>query len=243
MAEGYKWAKTNQNRRGRDKGSCSSRYEEEVRMWKQIWALKVKEKLKHFIWRACHDRLPVASNIQKRGMKVDDICRQCEEASETVEHLFFQCRKSKTIWKVAPISWDGMMSYAESVKEWWIQHCKSRNCGEFQSRLELSLNLWWQIWKARNEWVFRGVRKSEVDIVRSATEEWMEYKDAADERKEKSQNRIIVEQPKHWEPLEMGVIKLNVSSVRDKGCQRVGLGGIARDGSRRIVHAWAVARD
>ncbi|CAH2946199.1 MAG: hypothetical protein PPHERAN_6371 [uncultured Paraburkholderia sp.] len=196
----------NRNKRGRDKGSCNSGCEEEARMWKQIWSLNVKKKLKHFIWRACHDRLPVGSNVQKRGVKVDDICMQCGEASEIGEHLFFHYRKSKMIWKLAPISWEGMMSYAESVKEWWIQHSNSKNCVEFQSRLELTLYLWWQIWKARNDWVFRGERKSEMDIVRSATNEWMEYNEARETKKKKCSDTIIVEQQGHgnlqkWELL------------------------------------------
>ncbi|CAH2944887.1 MAG: hypothetical protein PCALPYG88_7425, partial [uncultured Paraburkholderia sp.] len=235
--------KKNRSKRGREKGQSSSGGEEEARMWKQIWSLNIKKKLKHFIWKACHDRLPVGSNVQKRGVKVDGICMQCGEASESGEHLFFHCRKSKLIWKLAPVSWEGSMSFDGSVKEWWIQHSNSKKCGEFQSRIELTVYLWWQIWKARNEWMFRGEMKSEYDIVRSATNDWLEYNEAREIKKKKGSDTITVKPPMPWEPPERDVIKLNVSSVCDDDCMRVGLGGIARDTSRKMLYAWAVARD
>lgn len=94
---GYKMAKILQKRKAGDEKSSFRAEGKEILLWKKLWSLDVKRKIQHFLWRACHNSIPVANNLQKRGMRVDGICRQCGEASETVEHLFFHCAKAQII--------------------------------------------------------------------------------------------------------------------------------------------------
>lgn len=47
----------------------------------------------------------------------------------------------------------------------------------------------------------------------------------------------MVEEQKQWQPLELGTLKLSVSSVCDKSCRNVGLGIIARDNLGMNVQA------
>lgn len=72
--------------------------------FKYIWNVDVPPKLKHFWWRSLHNGLPVADNLKKRGLRVDAICQLCGEEDETVNHLLFQCKLTKEIWDLTPIS-------------------------------------------------------------------------------------------------------------------------------------------
>ncbi|KAJ1416724.1 Ribonuclease H-like superfamily [Sesbania bispinosa] len=55
-------------------------------LWKTIWHLKVPQKIKFFLWRACTNALPVAANLARRNIPIPSICPICNDAEETVEH-------------------------------------------------------------------------------------------------------------------------------------------------------------
>lgn len=61
----------------------------------------------------------MGANLRKRGLRVDDVCHQCGEEVETMEHLLFYCTKAKLLWKLAPVQWDGLLAYTDSPKDWW----------------------------------------------------------------------------------------------------------------------------
>lgn len=52
---GYKTTKV----RKKQARTINKQKEREVKMWKKVWQLKIKTKIHHFLWKACHDRLPV----------------------------------------------------------------------------------------------------------------------------------------------------------------------------------------
>lgn len=138
--------------------------------------MKIKKKVKHFIWRICHDRLPVTSILRKRGLEVDDTCKVCGEGKETVNHLFFHCLKANIIWKLAPVRWEISEQQALSFKQWWSSLENAENSKEMSDRKELTAYILWHIWKNRNRWTFNAETWSEIDIVQGAWNEWIEYK-------------------------------------------------------------------
>lgn len=76
-----------------EEGSSRTGAEDEVKLWKKVWQMAIKEKLQHFIWKPCHDRISAVVNL-KRRIIADDRCRQCATQAETQEHLFFHCHKA-----------------------------------------------------------------------------------------------------------------------------------------------------
>lgn len=84
---------------------------------------------------------------------------------ETVEHLFFNYAKAKTISKLAPVNWDGMIQQTGSFKEWWSKHGNVANSRELNERQELTTYIMWHIWKDRNSWVFKSEKWSELEVV------------------------------------------------------------------------------
>ncbi|KAG7583573.1 hypothetical protein ISN44_As08g030850 [Arabidopsis suecica] len=82
-------------------------------LWKQIWALNVQPKIKHFWWRVLHNALPVASNLAHRRIKILPECILCGEAMETTIHLLFHCRFAREIWELSPLQIDPDASWKD----------------------------------------------------------------------------------------------------------------------------------
>ncbi|GER27782.1 RNA-directed DNA polymerase (reversetranscriptase)-related family protein, partial [Striga asiatica] len=74
-------------------GSRSAELDKNVR--DRSWQMRVKRKLKHFVWKSFSGILPVSCNLEKKGVSVDVICQMCGEEEETIEHLFFRCKRAK----------------------------------------------------------------------------------------------------------------------------------------------------
>lgn len=81
----------------------------------------------------------------KRGIQTNGICKQCEEGLESVEHLFFHCPKTQLIWKLSPVSWEGLSNFIDSLKAWWTEQGKAENGQELVHRQELLAYIMWQI--------------------------------------------------------------------------------------------------
>ena len=77
-------------------GGASSSNDSNLRyFWKKVWRLPVPHKVKHFLWRACHDILPTKANLMQRKVLSDDICEECMLEAETSAHFFWSCPRAK----------------------------------------------------------------------------------------------------------------------------------------------------
>lgn len=119
------------------------------RMWRRVWKLPIKPKLKHFLWRCLHNWLATGGAIRQRGMEMDDVCKRCGLAKETRDHMFFQCPDSLLVWKLAPLNWEGIQHLTDSFEAWWKSICLAKHDSIFQKRLELTVYILWYLWKAR----------------------------------------------------------------------------------------------
>lgn len=69
--------------------------------------------------------------LSEKGIIADDRCRQCGKEAETLEHLFFHCNKAILIWKLAPVSWEGLTAHTGY----------SRSGGRSKAKLEIKRKL------------------------------------------------------------------------------------------------------
>ena len=61
-------------------------------IWKKLWALStLNVEKKNFLWRACHDILPMRENLMKRKFLNDPACPLCGFMVETGFHTLWQC--------------------------------------------------------------------------------------------------------------------------------------------------------
>ena len=58
-------------------------------LWQAIWQLKVPDKVKSLVWRACQNSLPTKMNLVKRRLIMDDKCDQHED----VHSALYLCPK------------------------------------------------------------------------------------------------------------------------------------------------------
>uniref|UniRef100_A0A803PU32 Reverse transcriptase domain-containing protein n=1 Tax=Cannabis sativa TaxID=3483 RepID=A0A803PU32_CANSA len=66
--------------------------------WKQLWTLPLPPKLKHFLWRACHDILLTNHNLFKWKTLHSPHCCRCHYHDETLEHALSRCPAVQEIW-------------------------------------------------------------------------------------------------------------------------------------------------
>lgn len=51
-------------------------------VWKKLWKLACSGKIKHFLWRLCHNSLAVRTSLIRRGMELDTRCKVCYRLDE-----------------------------------------------------------------------------------------------------------------------------------------------------------------
>ena len=67
--------------------------------WRNIWQLRVPNKVKIFLWRACTDALPTKVNLQKRKVVDNSVCNLCQKASEDTFHAVWGCDTVQSVWQ------------------------------------------------------------------------------------------------------------------------------------------------
>ena len=84
-------------------GSETSRKIRKHTVWKRLWSLNIKMKLKHFLCRCLQNGLPANEALYKRIGKGSSLCNCCGEDTETIEHIFFFCPKAQVVWRLTPV--------------------------------------------------------------------------------------------------------------------------------------------
>ncbi|CAA0826189.1 Unknown protein [Striga hermonthica] len=161
--------------RNMDIAESSKDHSDAKAMRKRSWSLRIKGKIRHFIWRSVENLQPVLLTLFNKKLAHDPICRICGSEVESLEHLFFLCPRAQIIWKLSPVSWDGMESDNLNFKRWWTRLCLIKNSVGVSDRINLTAYILWSIWKSRNLILFQNIWKPEKFVVESACKEWLEY--------------------------------------------------------------------
>ncbi|KAG2304480.1 hypothetical protein Bca52824_033131 [Brassica carinata] len=68
-----------------------------IELKQRLWKMKSPPKLKQFLWRMLSQSLPVGSNLKRRHITPDALCKRCFQEEETDSHIFFECPYAKMI--------------------------------------------------------------------------------------------------------------------------------------------------
>ncbi|KAF2311045.1 hypothetical protein GH714_019280 [Hevea brasiliensis] len=63
-------------------------------MWKYLWNLCLPPKVRHFLYRACNNQLPVASKLHRKGVDISSLCASYNIHEETITHALYGPRAS-----------------------------------------------------------------------------------------------------------------------------------------------------
>ncbi|XP_071687230.1 uncharacterized protein [Rutidosis leptorrhynchoides] len=133
----------------------------------------VPKKVKIFVWRALLRRLPVRTELDKRGIDLDSVlCQVCDDVVKTVDHSTIFFNQALEIWGQVFKWWDKWSFSTFSVRELFEFNGSSSmlSFGKkvWQAMLWISAYL---IWKNRNNKVFQSkcwnspVALNEIQII------------------------------------------------------------------------------
>lgn len=106
-------------------------------------------------------------------MKIDDgTCALCQKNEENVDHLFFSCNFTSKVWikvqQLCLVNRD-IKGWTEEV-QWLCCHLNGYYFTNQLRRLSLAVPVY-RIWLAQNMKIYKGVRKSEKQIVEEIVDE------------------------------------------------------------------------
>ena len=81
-------------------GSCSM---SSSMVWERISKLHIRNKIKAFGWRACHNILPTREKLRSRQIIDDDSCPICHSFPKTAIHALWECGATQDVWAGCPV--------------------------------------------------------------------------------------------------------------------------------------------
>jgi hypothetical protein len=137
---------------------------------KKLWKIDIPSKVLVFGWRLLLERLPTRSALNHRGIlhhSQDLSCAFCSQQAEDIDHLFFICSFSKSVW-VQISNWVGknILTGAECWNNFMMfgKLISSKKGGGHVNRL-IWLATTWCLWKHRNQVIFKGATPDATVIV------------------------------------------------------------------------------
>ncbi|XP_023731502.1 uncharacterized protein LOC111879273 [Lactuca sativa] len=145
------------------------------------WLNSVPKKVVSFIWRAKQGRIPSAEALQKRNIPVSSIlCGLCRNKEESVDHILTSCTLARdTInmvlnWCDIPVNeFTGVNEVLAFARNWG--HCPKKK----ELLACILYGTLWNLWKDRNDRLFRGVISKPakiVDTIRATVFNWRKYR-------------------------------------------------------------------
>lgn len=200
----------------------SSNQESQKQFWKAIWELQVPHKIKHFIWRACHNALPTKCNLVRWKIITSEVCELCNEGPEDVLHALWKCRVVEGVWSCH--SWSQQALNPSPLTVCDLLDCFLQVTEDF--RKEIFSVLAWCLWNQRNALHFGRSVQPITNISSLASNFLQEFLAAQEEEAQPVHMPITQHQ---WKPPKQGYFKINFDAVVFKSLNLAGIGVIIRD--------------
>jgi len=124
-------------------------------IYKWLWNSNCLPKRKVFFWLALKDRLSTRELLKRKEMELQSYnCVLChQDVEESLHHLFMDCLFAKTCWNMLGLAYLIQGSMLDSVPLFRAQI----NRPFF---MEVIVAMFWAIWSARNDVIFRNLHHS-----------------------------------------------------------------------------------
>ncbi|KAE8712121.1 hypothetical protein F3Y22_tig00110264pilonHSYRG00352 [Hibiscus syriacus] len=226
--------------------------------WKTlIWQGIAPYKVEAFAWRVLLRRVPVRSELVKRGVMTvsESCCPLCNECEESVTHLFFSCG---IVWKV----WGGFLEVWEvssvlpnDPKDFFMAW-KELLPAVYKCRIVWGIipqAVIWSVWLHRNDLVFNG-KKPDVRQIKFAAKVrvvcWLEakFKGAPFTKEDfladlsRATDTILKKMGLvlcSWSPPPVGTFKFNVDGAFKADESVGGIGGILRNDAGKLLFSFS----
>lgn len=84
-------------------------------LWKRLWNCKAAHRVKLFAWKSIRDLHTTKTKLASYNNEQDIWCSVCGQYEETIEHLLFECRHARAIWRGVNINIDSVKENSRSV--------------------------------------------------------------------------------------------------------------------------------
>ncbi|OMO52105.1 reverse transcriptase [Corchorus capsularis] len=210
----------------------SSSSMQQSRTWRNLWNLKVAPKVKNFLWRSCRNIVPTKENLVKRHCSLFSQCDRCGAEVESLEHILFFCPFAQAVWRASHFSYSPRSEGFVSFLKWWEESANTIVSFGSLNVVELIRYLCWNVWKARNSFVFEGREGNPIEVWNHAVAEFVEYNESL-----LNANRIHGMGPTQqvWQPPQRDFIKLNCDAAFDMASGDAGIAVVCRDHDGSLI--------
>lgn len=214
--------------------SSSSSVDKISAWWSFLWALKIPNKVRVFIWRAFNEILPTSLNLSRRGISCSGLCSTCRDEIDSTFHALLSCSAAEEVWR---------NSIFQPVLSRFSQNGVADLLYFLKSELPRNdFELWcitaWFVWHNRNTRAHGGVAKNFSTLLEDASTWWYEY-DRLSTSLELVHPYCKVSRNIGWKPPAVDRLKLNVDAAVTSGLGFIGIGGVVRNSKGWVVAAIA----
>jgi len=142
----------------------STKMEQPCPSYKFVWRNFAPPRVKIFAWLLTKNRINCRTALVTKNILQEATCEICGQADETADHIFSECNFVRSFW--SRIGWNP--GYIAPVSELWLTQTPPRVHAD--TAHPTILLCCWEIWKHRNEVVFRGMQPK-IDRLVSACKE------------------------------------------------------------------------
>ena len=148
------------------------------KIWNSVWALKVPNKVRIFMWKLAHEGIPARVIIKRRLPNVEENCPRCGLSPESVIHCIVSCPYSEEVWRMLELHQVGSVKEQSHFSTWWSNYMDSiSNIPNWKEVLNWTALTFWQIWKTRNNKVFEGQSSRPQEVVKAIRDLIQEIKE------------------------------------------------------------------
>ncbi|GAA0151856.1 hypothetical protein LIER_10483 [Lithospermum erythrorhizon] len=111
---------------------------------KDVWKLKLSDKVKYFLWRGLTNFLPTSDNLVRRQIQIDTACKFCGHCKELVVHLFNTCKMARGVCKELTVQEEieGAITFQDVFEQ--------RKCRLPKNKFLIWVTYMWDLWYQRN---------------------------------------------------------------------------------------------
>ncbi|CAH1451121.1 unnamed protein product [Lactuca virosa] len=134
--------------------------------YKHFWNNLVSIKINFFAWRAVLNRLPVKTDLIKRGVVLNSgTCDLCGAGVEYVIHLPWECCWVRDVWSMVQYWCELDLSDINSVEHLLsASHSFAKSPSQIKMTHAIIFSALWSLWKARNDCSFNNITPSQAHI-------------------------------------------------------------------------------
>jgi len=71
--------------------------------WKSLWKLNLNDRLRNFIWKIAWNIIPTKDCLSAvLPYSIQSECPLCKSATDSLQHLLFNCSFARIIWRNSP---------------------------------------------------------------------------------------------------------------------------------------------